>query len=250
MQPFDGQAFDLRYRETFAPAIEAAGLTPYRVDLDPRASIPIQDIEQGIRNARLCLAEITLDNPNVWFELGFALACKKEVVLICSDERSTRFPFDIQHRHIIKYNTKSASGYKQLEQGITQRIRAQLDKFDSLATTTELSSLTTSDDLEHHEIVALAALTANLQYPDDAASMYQIRRDMNANGLTDLAATIALKGMLIKNYIECTERQDEYAQTYTAYGLTAEGWKWVMANKRRFKLEHHTPADSGESIPF
>jgi hypothetical protein len=41
MQPFDGAAFDSRYREVYAPAIVAAGLEPYRVDEDPRVSIPI-----------------------------------------------------------------------------------------------------------------------------------------------------------------------------------------------------------------
>jgi len=98
MQPFDGDKFDRRYVDVFEPAIRDAGLEPYRVDQDPKVSIPIQDIESGIRNSALCLAEITLDNPNVWFELGFAIASGKEVVLVCSDERTTRFPFCVFQR--------------------------------------------------------------------------------------------------------------------------------------------------------
>lgn len=74
IQPFDGGTFDARYEDIIAPAVSAAGLEAYRVDRDPNVSIPIQDIENGIRNSRLCLADITLDNPNVWFELGFAFA--------------------------------------------------------------------------------------------------------------------------------------------------------------------------------
>lgn len=55
IQPFDKGAFDKRYAEILAPAVEAAGLEPYRVDQDPAASILIDQIENGIRNARVCL---------------------------------------------------------------------------------------------------------------------------------------------------------------------------------------------------
>ena len=103
MQPFDGDVYDKRYEDVFSPAIIEAGLKPYRVDRDPGVSVPIDDIEAGIRNAQICFAEITTDNPNVWFELGYAIAAAKEVVLICSEDRKSRFPFDVQHRTIIKY---------------------------------------------------------------------------------------------------------------------------------------------------
>ena len=66
MQPFDGGTFDKRYESVFAPAIKAAKIEPYRVDRDPSVSIPIQEIESGIRNSDICLADITTDNPNVW----------------------------------------------------------------------------------------------------------------------------------------------------------------------------------------
>ena len=66
-------------------------------------SIPIDEIQTGIKNSDVCLAEITTDNPNVWFELGFEIDSFKEVVLVCSSERKTRFPFDVQHRNITRY---------------------------------------------------------------------------------------------------------------------------------------------------
>jgi hypothetical protein len=102
IQPFESR-FDKRYDDVFAPAIVEAGLEPYRVDRDPGVSIPIEEIQAGIESSEACLAEISTDNPNVWFELGYAIASQREVVLICcSGERGdTRFPFDVQHRSII-----------------------------------------------------------------------------------------------------------------------------------------------------
>jgi hypothetical protein len=59
IQPFDSGKFDKRFKETFAPAIVAAGFEPYRVDDDPRADVLITSIEEGIRSAAVCLADIT-----------------------------------------------------------------------------------------------------------------------------------------------------------------------------------------------
>jgi len=63
IQPFDGGKFDKRFADVFRPAIEGAGLEAYRVDKDPAASIPINEIEQGIRGASVCFADVTMDNP-------------------------------------------------------------------------------------------------------------------------------------------------------------------------------------------
>jgi hypothetical protein len=114
IQPFDGGKFDKRFDEVFKPAVTAAGLEPYRVDRDPGASIPIEEIETGIRQSAICFADVTLDNPNVWFELGYAIAVGKDICIVSSEERQTKYPFDIQHRKIIKYKVESPSDYANL----------------------------------------------------------------------------------------------------------------------------------------
>lgn len=108
IQPFDSGRFDERFDDVYKPAIEAAGLAANRVDRDPKVDVPIDAIESGIRNSSICLADITADNPNVWYELGYAFASGISVVMICSSERpSGKFPFDIQHRTVIPYCTES-----------------------------------------------------------------------------------------------------------------------------------------------
>src|SRR5262245_5894587 len=115
IQPFDKGVYDKRYKDVLKPAVEAAGLEAYRVDEDPSVSIPIEKIEEGIRGSAAVLAEITENNPNVWFEVGYAIAAGKEVVFICSDDRETPFPFDVQHRSIIKYETRSEEHTSELQ---------------------------------------------------------------------------------------------------------------------------------------
>jgi hypothetical protein len=56
----------------------------------------------------VCLADITIDNPNLWFALGYAIAAQREAVFICSEEYQTKFQFDIEHRKI----TTNATGLR------------------------------------------------------------------------------------------------------------------------------------------
>ena len=77
IQPFDKDKFDKRFEDIFKPAIIKADLEPYRIDQDLTVRIPIEEIEKGIKESAICFAEITTDNPNVWYELGFAFASEK-----------------------------------------------------------------------------------------------------------------------------------------------------------------------------
>jgi hypothetical protein len=248
MQPFDGGVFDKRYEEVFAPAIRDTGLDPYRVDQDPKVSIPIQEIEAGIRESQMCLAEITLDNPNVWFELGYAIAYRKEVILICSEQRTAKFPFDIQHRTIIRYTTTSPSDFQKLRGQITSRLKACLQKAETLTNASEISKLTKFEGLEQHEVVALAALAENLDHPDDHASTYQIKRDMEASGFTKVATVLAL-GSLAQKKLITLDWYEEFNEHYAGYQMTGEGWAWMSANKDNFVLRR-PPKTAPDDIPF
>jgi len=123
IQPFNAK-YDKLFKDVFAPAIKAARLEPYRVDNDPQTDIPIEQIEKSITESLVCFAEITTDNPNVWYELGYAIAAKKRVCLVCSSERKTPYPFDIQHRHIIEYPVRPRSGFQPSRNKIKGRLAA------------------------------------------------------------------------------------------------------------------------------
>lgn len=254
IQPFDGGAFDARYDDVLDPAVRAAGLEPYRVDRDPKASIPIQEIETQIRNSRICLADITLDNPNIWFELGFAIAAYKDVVLICSDHRQTKFPFDVQHRNIISYKTSSPRDFDRLGTKIKDRLSALLEKEQTLSAAAELSKLQKIQGLEQHEVVALAALGENISSISDAASGHNIRQDMERSGFTNLATTISLKSLTDHGLISPVKLEDEDGYSYPGYRFTESGWAWILANKSEFVLQkpktQRRGAFADDDIPF
>jgi hypothetical protein len=127
IQPFDNDSFDQRYKDTFKPAITQAGFKAYRVDEDFTVDIPIAQIHKGIREAAACFVEITKDNPNVWYELGYALACEKPLCLVCEKTRRRRFPFDIQHLTIIQYSARAITDFDDLQRKIVLRLEAIRD---------------------------------------------------------------------------------------------------------------------------
>ena len=241
MQPFDRGAFDKRYDDVFAPAIRDAGLEAYRVGRDQSVSIPIDEIENGIKRSEICLAEITTDNPNVWFELGYAIAVPKEVVLICSEERTSRFPFDVQHRNIIKYKSESPQDFKKLRAQITERILAILKKQKEIGAASNISPVAQTEGLSQHEIVALVTVMQNSFISTEGVSAYTIKEDMNSAGFTDIAVSLALgslgrKGMIVSE----TTRDEQYGHEYKVYVVQAKGEEWLLDNQDKLLLKQET----------
>lgn len=247
IQPFDGGVFDDRYEDVFRPAIEAANLEPYRVDRDPSISIPIDEIENGIRDAAVCLADITEDNPNVWFELGFAIAERKEVALLCSEERDSQFPFDIQHRHIIRYRPGSLRDFHALRERITERLGALLKKTEKLDQASRLSPVRDVEGLEQHEMVALISVAENINAPDEVIYVHSIRRDMERAGFTKIATTLGLGALLNKSLVKNAQQEGDHGEVYTGYSLTEAGMRWLMTNQDQLVLKKE---EEDDDIPF
>lgn len=255
IQPFDKGKFDSRYEDIFEPAINLCGLNAYRIDKDPSVSVPIEDIEDNIRNSVMCFAEITTDNPNVWYELGYAIACDKEVVMVCSDERQTNFPFDVRHRNIIQYKTGSPRDYEELKNNIISRIKAILKK-KSAFEFQQLSKVIIKDneELSGHEITALISIISNQHSDDESVWWYVLREDMNNNGYNDLAVSIAIRKLEAKELIETGSEQDINGELISYFRITPKGQEWILKNEEKFSLtveknEKHTQIDDGE-MPF
>jgi hypothetical protein len=125
IRPFS-DVYDKRDEDIFSPAIKSIGIFPYCVSGDHGKINIIDDIEKGIRNSCICFADITTDNPNVWYEVGFAFACEKKVILVCSNERTGDFPFDVRHRDIIPYKTDSLRDFNALRDKIENKGKSYL----------------------------------------------------------------------------------------------------------------------------
>jgi hypothetical protein len=239
IQPFDRAKYDKRYKDCFEPAIRAAELEPYRVDGDPSADVLIASIEDGIRNATACLAEITSDNANVWYELGYAMAIGKPVVMICSEERQ-KLPFDIQHRNIIYYKTDSVSDFQDLGQKITDTILARLSKADILKQAAESDLVSEVHGLSHVEVVVVAAIATQADQPLAAVALRSVRQLVEQQGVTALGAQLAVRRLITKSFAELGQEEGEWGP-YDVIQLTDIAWNWIENNDSVFVLNKPPP---------
>lgn len=251
IQPFDSGKFDKRFVDIYRPAIEAAGLTAYRVDKDPGVSVPIEAIETGIRQATICLADITADNPNVWYELGFAFATGRPVVMVCSEERTgKKYPFDIQHRTIIPYLADAPSDFERLREKLTERIKALVEKGDVLQQIADANPVAPIEGLSQPELLVLAVIAGSSFLPNDAVSVYGAKRDAEQAGITNMGFNIGIRKLTGKRLLELADMWDEnHGEQYPGVRITEDGWQWIEANESRFVL-HRPDKTKGEDIPF
>jgi hypothetical protein len=255
IQPFDNDGpYDKRYKDVLVPAIKEAGLEPYRVDEDPGTTILIDDIEKGIRDAEVCLADITTNNPNIWYEVGFALANGKAVVMICLDPRPEPFPFDVRHRHIVNYKLHSLSDFQQLKSAVSTRLKAQAKKAETLQTVAAMSEMQTTEGLSSHEIAVLVTIMSERGSPSSAIVPHAIKNNMRQSGYTYVAIGLALESLNRKAMIEYVEDEDYQGNQFTACRLTARGIDWMLSNQGRFRMTRADKAVSTEvkddDIPF
>ena len=254
IQPFDKGKFDKRFEDVFSPAIEAAGLCPYRVDADPAVVVPIESIERGIQESVVCLADITLDNPNVWYELGFSFASGKPVVMVCSDERENRkYPFDIQHRSIIPYKPDSTQDFDRLKSAITAKLKALLKKGDTLNSIARHEAVAPIEGMSQPELAVLAAASGSVTMPDDMIPVYSVKQDVEKAGFTPLGFTLGLKRLRDKGLIGMREDTDYNGNTFMCVFLQAEAWEWIEQHEDMFLIrDSNQPTGSSDEdhIPF
>ena len=94
--------FDRVYAELIRPAVEAADLIAHRADAERRAGSIHADMFQELLLAELVVADLTIDNPNVWYELGVrdALRASGSVMLFALRDR---LPFDVGGQRMQHY---------------------------------------------------------------------------------------------------------------------------------------------------
>jgi nucleoside 2-deoxyribosyltransferase len=234
-QPFDKGAHDKRYADILDPAIRDAGFDPYRVDRDDSAVILIETLHDEIRSSAACVADISTNNPNVLYELGFAIALNKPVVIICSTAAAERFPFDVRHRAIVEYAPESPSDFKKLQSDITQRLKALLKRETEIHNIVTAPPQKGTQGVKPYEVTTLGLIMANRSSAESGVSIYSIKLDMQRAGFNDLASGIALTSLVKRSFVSFREESD-FNESHTVYNLTQEGEDWLLENQEQLQL--------------
>ena len=100
--------FNRVYAEYIKPALESAGFETFRADEEIRGGDIRTDMFQELLVADLVVADLTIENPNVWYELGVRHALRaRGVVIVCGGRVTTAF--DLYTDRKLRYNLKDGA---------------------------------------------------------------------------------------------------------------------------------------------
>jgi nucleoside 2-deoxyribosyltransferase len=111
--------------ETLKDAARISGMTCTRSDKNPKIGNIIHNIIRGIYESDVVIADITGNNPNVFYELGVANALSKPCPMIrCRS--ADPFPFDVTSYTILQYEN-STVGLKNLKEKLVSLLQTEED---------------------------------------------------------------------------------------------------------------------------
>ncbi|HJQ13253.1 MAG TPA: hypothetical protein VJ830_00790, partial [Anaerolineales bacterium] len=92
----DGAIYDFNaiYSQLIKPALELAGFEPFRADEETASGDILTDMFQELLLADLCIADMSIDNANVFYELGIRHAFRKRGIVHIQAGRAY-MPFDV-----------------------------------------------------------------------------------------------------------------------------------------------------------
>jgi len=122
-----GFAFFERIRKLVG---EVTGLECIRADDIPTSAETIRDkIHASIDNAALVIADISDTTPNIYYEIGYAAACRKPMIALAAEGKS--IPSDLEGIETISYSD-SREGWSRFEVELKRHLTVHADSNVSL----------------------------------------------------------------------------------------------------------------------
>jgi len=251
----DGEKFDKRFLESIKPALDSCKVRIRRADEILGVEPIIDKVEREIKNADICIAEVSLDNPNVWLELGYALALDKPTIILCDKTLRERLPFDIQHRTIIFYLPETKSGFEKFERDIAQFVLNEisiLEKKPLIERSTEISEAIKIDNINGNDICVLRILIS--KWISGPIRSYDLEKESKKFRLSPDGLGLSVSKLIKNRFIEDVEIEDESGFEHyiiKAYSITESGIEWLQRNEIKileFQAQESKPKE--DDLPF
>jgi hypothetical protein len=260
IQRFDNATYDKRYRETFAPAIERGGAKPIRADEILGTRPIVEKIEEGLRSCNIAFAEVSEDNPNVFLELGIALALSVPTVIVCDKARRQRLPFDIAHRPISFYATEAQSDYEKIANDVEAAIAAAL--LETAPIQKDGNKVVASDaDIDDVKGACLIALLDQGLRTPIGSLLWEVQKEVSSAGISGRMVALALTSLINDSLVVQLQQEDQDGGQYNTYVLSDSGKRFLLRSystlmqQERSRIAVGKPIQGGfpdldEDVPF
>lgn len=116
------EEYNQLYKEVISPVCAEFGYEVIRGDNIYTNGLIIQDITKSIQDASVVIADITPNNANVYYEVGYAHGIEKATILL-SDRRREKLPFDISGFRLLFYDN-TIGGKSDVENALRRHLEA------------------------------------------------------------------------------------------------------------------------------
>lgn len=113
--------FNALYNDVIKPTCEKFGFEVIRADDIYKSGLIIEDITRSIKESSVVIADITPDNPNVFYEVGYAHGIKKQTILLSERQRGA-LPFDVSGFRTLFYDN-TIGGKGEVESRLTKHLQ-------------------------------------------------------------------------------------------------------------------------------
>lgn len=207
---------------------------------------PFIKIHDGIKNSRFCIADITEPNENVMYEIGYASALDKKIILIWDKSRRASNPsFDVNYFHGEPYNSQEDKTWSyKLARVIKGHFEVELAKPTGEKPSGKKRDDIALDDLSLKIIAAIAVAKAQHQIIG-VNSMIELMVELGSDRVD---VSLTLDDLLRKEIIDRTyNTQGDHVCEY--YNRRAAN-ELLRLNQEAFKqMRNHLPKDFSRYAP-
>ena len=111
-------------KNVIEPVVGELGLKAMRADQIDRAGLITKQIFQCLAHARICVADLSFNNPNAFYELGVRHMCKLPTVQII--RKGDRIPFDVSQGRTIKIDMTDVYSVMESVESAKRELRQHL----------------------------------------------------------------------------------------------------------------------------
>jgi hypothetical protein len=154
--------FDALWDQAFRPAIEKLGFLAIRADIEA-GSVIIKDMLERLAYADLVLADMTLPNANVYYEVGIRHVAKRTSCVMIAADWSKQL-FDVDQMRSLRYPLKDGSVPKEAAAAIRRTLLKHIPRVkDAVTPYHELVSGKRASSVFREQIETISAFQAEVR---------------------------------------------------------------------------------------
>ncbi len=209
---------DMLFKHVISPVCKECNFEPVRIDKENTHG-PITDkIFKHLKEDDLVIADLTENNPNAFYEMGYRAALGKPSIHLMT--KDSPIPFDVSTIRSFSYDLADLDSVEEIKSRLIQTIKS-ID-FDSVES--EKDAVATNVNMINAQMLqeifkiqdSIAKLSANIEAKDSAA--VSVLADKLANTSTKSADTVLME-TLLPRFLENPEQLLKLAEIADKFPL-------------------------------